>query len=178
MAQLPPDSHAATASQFTSAFAVAVDNAIGAAMSPPAIAAVVTTLRRLFNYLPFAKPAPRHVRRCGRDAHSGEVLPWIAPSRSGTTMGDRSVSPGNGVPAANERDRFYPRRLRVAPLTRRFSGFKLFASVKKTNGRYKSRGEMSHRGSPYIEQITGESRKGGIGVFPGRPGESQIFSET
>jgi len=51
-------------------------------------------------------------------------------------------------------------------------GLKLFASVMKTNGRYKSCGGMSRRDTPYIEQITGESREDGVGVFPGRHGES------
>src|ERR1700758_5860217 len=59
------------ASQFTSAFAVAADSAIGATMSPPVIAAVVNTVRRFFTFIPFAERAPRHARRRGRGCPFG-----------------------------------------------------------------------------------------------------------
>src|ERR1700737_1555159 len=108
MAQLPPDSHAATASQFTSAFAVAVDNAIGAAMSPPAIAAVVTTLRRFFTI--FLSPSPRQGTSADADAvpirasflgsrHLGQARQWETdPSRRATVSRRPTNATGLSTP--------------------------------------------------------------------------------
>src|ERR1700736_2999754 len=171
MPQLPPDSHAATASQFTSAFAVAVDNAIGAAMSPPAIAAVVTTLRRFFTI--FLSPSPRQGTSADADVvpirarcflgsrHLGQARRWETdPSRRATVSRRPTNATGLSTPPSG------------SPTHTQDLGLKLFASVMKTNGRYKSCGGMSRRDTPYIEQITGESREDGVGVFPGRHGES------
>src|SRR3954471_11118294 len=68
MAQLPPDSQAAMASQLTppSAFAVPVPmerEAIGANASAPAMVASPNVLRMFFNFDPFAKRAPRTAAR-------------------------------------------------------------------------------------------------------------------
>src|ERR687889_316130 len=62
MAQLPPDSQAATASQFTplSAFAVPVANAIGARASAPAMVASPNVVRMFFTS--FLSPSARQQR--------------------------------------------------------------------------------------------------------------------
>src|ERR1700752_2133628 len=63
MDQLPPDSQAATASQFTpSAFAVPVPSAIGATASAPAKVARPIVLRMFFNFFPFDERAPPSTR--------------------------------------------------------------------------------------------------------------------
>ena len=159
MAQLPPDSHAATASQFTSAFAVAVDNAIGAAMSPPAIAAVDNHLAEVLQLSSFrqarAKARPQMRTWCpfGRGAsldraisvrHDGGRQIRLAGQRC---PGGRTNATGLSMPPSG------------SPTTHAGLGFKLFASVKKTNGRYKSPGSDVTSRHAYIEQITSESRE-------------------
>src|ERR1700751_4502193 len=125
MAQLPPDSHAATASQFTSAFAVALDNAIGAAMSPPAIAAVVTTLRRFFTL--FLSPRPRQGASADADA---------MPIRARYFLGSRHLGQARQSDTQTRQVLFAPHS--GSPTHTQVLGLKLFASVKKTKGRYKS----------------------------------------
>jgi len=107
MDQFPPDSQDATASQFTSALAVAVERAMGAATSAPPIAAMVSVLRRFCNIVPFAARAPRqHPPRWALNASQLSLrdrgISRGVPSRSGTTgeavIPRRKVHPAAGEP--------------------------------------------------------------------------------
>src|SRR3984893_2364549 len=109
MAQLPPDSHAASASQFTLEFVPASDNAIGAGISPPAIAAVVTALRRFFTI--FLSASPRQGTSADADAvpirakcflgsrHLGQARQWETdPSRRATVSRRPTNATGLSTP--------------------------------------------------------------------------------
>ena len=141
IAQLPPDSQAATASQFTeSACAVPVANIRGAALSAPAMAAIPNVLRIFFNVDPLAKRAPKNTSATNADAAclSARRRSWGVPSRSGTTVGDKSVSCRMTHPTTSERS-----APRIGPLTRRCLDMKLFAPAELKMNVQKSEDEVT-----------------------------------
>src|SRR5215212_10074140 len=116
MAQLPPDSQAATASQFAplSAFAVPVSNAIGDRASAPAMVASPNVVRMFFTS--FLSPSARQSTPAHADADADQAEVWVVPSRSGTTGGAKNITPPGFTPSGRGRRSRPP----AAPLIRRF----------------------------------------------------------
>src|SRR5829696_16711 len=115
MAQLPPDSQAATASQFTplSAFAVPVANAIGARASAPAMVASPNVVRMFFTS--FLSPSARQQRPHARtQMPSGRGLGRAVSV--GHDRGSENITPPGFTPGGRGRRSRPP----ATPLTRRF----------------------------------------------------------
>jgi len=157
MAQLPPDSQAATASQFTlSAFAVAVDKANGATTSAPPIMAVLRVLRTFFNGIPFDVRVP-----------IASPPMWAAGAylRRGVFVG-RAISvrhdsegrlcPAGMHPAAAAGDDFS--RAFGSPLTRGIVLLKLLAPLRDHEDDTRPDPVSSIHEGDYIRQITERSR--------------------